>query len=68
MTIYAVRHNTIYRYYRPVKLGRHHLLFRPRVGAIDQDAADAHVIAHLAKGDFLGSHDRYQSGARPRWQ
>jgi hypothetical protein len=25
------------------------------VGAIDQDATHAHLVAHLAEGDFLGS-------------
>ncbi|NEI72863.1 transglutaminase family protein [Rhizobium lusitanum] len=30
MTIFSVRHKTTYRYVRPVKFGRHRLLFRPR--------------------------------------
>ncbi|TNB46078.1 transglutaminase family protein, partial [Martelella lutilitoris] len=30
MTIFSVRHLTVYRYRRPVGFGRHRLMFRPR--------------------------------------
>ena len=30
MTVFSVRHSTVYRYRRPLGFGRHALLFRPR--------------------------------------
>src|SRR6516164_8754147 len=30
MTVLNVRHTTVYRYYRPVRLGDHRLMLRPR--------------------------------------
>jgi hypothetical protein len=34
------------------------------VGAIDKDAAHAHIIAHLAEGDLLGPHAAIKATAQ----
>jgi hypothetical protein len=40
---------------RPVVGIHRHAVAATVVGAVDQDATHAHIVAHLAEGDFLGS-------------
>ena len=56
MTIYSVHHNTIYRYCRPVKLGRHQLLFRPR-DSFDQRLLDCRLTIRPEPAEIRWIHD-----------
>ncbi len=56
MTIYAVHHSTVYRYHRPVKLGRHHLLFRPR-DSFDQRLLDCQLTVRPEPAEIRWIHD-----------
>ena len=42
MTVFSVHHKTTYRYKRPIKLGLHQLLFRPR-DSFDQRLMDCRI-------------------------
>jgi transglutaminase-like putative cysteine protease len=56
MTIYAVHHHTTYRYKRPVRLGRHQLLFRPR-DSFDQRLLDCRITVRPEPADIRWIHD-----------
>jgi transglutaminase-like putative cysteine protease len=43
MTIFSVRHSTVYRYLRPVAFGEHRLMFRPR-DSFDQRLLEATLV------------------------
>jgi transglutaminase-like putative cysteine protease len=56
MTIYSVHHSTVYRYARPVKLGRHQLLFRPR-DSFDQRLLDCRLTIRPEPAEIRWIHD-----------
>jgi transglutaminase-like putative cysteine protease len=56
MTIYSVHHSTVYRYERPVKLGRHQLLFRPR-DSFDQRLLDCRLAIRPEPAEIRWIHD-----------
>jgi transglutaminase-like putative cysteine protease len=56
MTIYSVHHSTVYRYERPVKLGRHQLLFRPR-DSFDQRLLDCRLTIRPEPAEVRWIHD-----------
>jgi transglutaminase-like putative cysteine protease len=56
MTIYAIRHSTAYTYRRPVRLGRHDLLFRPR-DSYDQRLIEARLDVEPRPSLLRWSHD-----------
>jgi transglutaminase-like putative cysteine protease len=56
MTIYSVHHSTVYRYQRPVKLGRHQLLFRPR-DSFDQRLLDCRLTIRPEPAEIRWIHD-----------
>ena len=56
MTIFSVRHITIYRYLRPVKFGEHRLMFRPR-DSYDQRLLAATLMVDPEPGDVRWIHD-----------
>jgi Bacterial transglutaminase-like N-terminal region len=60
MTILNMRHTTVYRYRRPVRLGDHRLMLRPRDAnlirvAVTRDISQAVPIS----GSFVGGSDDY---------
>lgn len=56
MTIYTVHHNTVYRYRRPVKLGQHQMLFRPR-DSFDQRLIDCRLLVKPEPVEIRWIHD-----------
>lgn len=56
MTIYSVHHRTIYRYSRPVKLGQHQMLFRPR-DSFDQRLLDCTLVVRPEPQEIRWIHD-----------
>jgi transglutaminase-like putative cysteine protease len=58
MTVFVVRHLTRYRYKKPVRLGQHRLLFRPR-DSFDQHLLDSHLIVSPKPSRFRWVHDAF---------
>lgn len=58
MTLYNVRHVTYYRYHRPVGLGEHRLMFRPR-DSYDQRLHKAALTVDPAPADVRWLHDAF---------
>lgn len=56
MTLFSVRHVTIYRYARPVAFGEHRLLFRPR-DSYDQRLLDATLLVDPEPSEIRWIHD-----------
>jgi transglutaminase-like putative cysteine protease len=56
MTIFSVRHITVYRYRRPVEFGQHRLMFRPR-DSFDQRLLDATLIVNPDASHVRWIHD-----------
>jgi transglutaminase-like putative cysteine protease len=56
MTLYSVHHSTIYRYRKPVKLGQHQMLFRPR-DSFDQRLLDCRLIVRPEPAEIRWIHD-----------
>lgn len=56
MTLYTVRHSTTYRYARPVGLGEHRLLYRPR-DSYDQRLVSERLHVHPEPKDLFSVHD-----------
>jgi hypothetical protein len=56
MTIFSVRHITVYRYLRPVKFSEHRLMFRPR-DSYDQRLLDATLMVDPEPGYVRWIHD-----------
>ncbi|ATU94991.1 transglutaminase family protein [Phyllobacterium zundukense] len=56
MTIFSVRHITVYRYLRPVNFGEHRLMFRPR-DSYDQRLLCASLMVDPQPGDVRWIHD-----------
>jgi transglutaminase-like putative cysteine protease len=58
MTIFHVRHITRYRYRKPVRLGRHELMFRPR-DSYDQRLLDCNVKISPEPASVRWIHDAF---------
>jgi transglutaminase-like putative cysteine protease len=58
MTVFIVRHLTRYRYRRPVRLGEHRLLFRPR-DSFDQRLLESHLIVSPQPSRLRWIHDAF---------
>jgi transglutaminase-like putative cysteine protease len=58
MTIYTVHHSTAYRYHRPVKLGQHQMLFRPR-DSFDQRLLNCRLEVRPEPAEIRWIHDVY---------
>jgi transglutaminase-like putative cysteine protease len=56
MTVYSVHHKTTYRYKRPIRLGPHQLLFRPR-DSFDQHLLDSHLDVTPEPSEVRWIHD-----------
>jgi transglutaminase-like putative cysteine protease len=56
MTVYSVHHKTTYRYKRPIRLGPHRLLFRPR-DSFDQHLLDSHLDVTPEPSEVRWIHD-----------
>ncbi|MCC6734810.1 MAG: transglutaminase family protein [Bauldia sp.] len=56
MPIYTIRHETIYRYRRPVAFGEHRMMLRPRSDS-DQRVLDFRLDVTPAPVDFREAHD-----------
>ncbi|WP_426612494.1 transglutaminase family protein [Bradyrhizobium sp. McL0616] len=56
MTFYTVHHSTVYRYRRPVKLGQHQMLFRPR-DSFDQRLLDCRLVVRPQPAEVRWIHD-----------
>lgn len=56
MPTFAVRHLTVYRYSRPVALGEHRMMFRPR-DSYDQRLIEARLVIHPMPSDLRWLHD-----------
>jgi len=56
MPIYSVYHSTTYRYRRPVRLGRHQLLFRPR-DSFDQRLLNCDLVVLPEPAEIRWIHD-----------
>jgi transglutaminase-like putative cysteine protease len=56
MTVYSVHHKTTYRYKRPIRLGLHQLLFRPR-DSFDQHLLDSHLDVTPEPSEVRWIHD-----------
>jgi len=56
MTIYSVRHSTVYRYVRPVAFGEHRLMFRPR-DSFDQRLLEATLVVEPEPKQIRWIHD-----------
>ena len=56
MTTFSVRHLTIYKYRRPVRLGEHQLMFRPR-DSYDQRLLDSELIVLPEPASVRWIHD-----------
>jgi transglutaminase-like putative cysteine protease len=58
VTIFSVRHITDYRYKRPVKLGEHRLMFRPR-DSFDQTLLNVSLVVEPAYEQIRWIHDPF---------
>jgi transglutaminase-like putative cysteine protease len=58
MTAYSVHHKTTYRYKRPIRLGPHQLLFRPR-DSFDQHLLDSHLDVTPEPSEVRWIHDLF---------
>jgi transglutaminase-like putative cysteine protease len=56
MTIFSVRHSTVYRYLRPVAFGEHRLMFRPR-DSFDQRLLEAALVVDPTPRQIRWIHD-----------
>ena len=56
MTIFSVQHTTTYRYKNPVRLGLHHMMFRPR-DSFDQRLLEAHLDVSPKPAEVRWIHD-----------
>jgi transglutaminase-like putative cysteine protease len=56
MTVYSVHRETTYRYKRPIRLGPHQLLFRPR-DSFDQHLLDSHLDVTPEPSEVRWIHD-----------
>jgi len=56
MTLYTVHHSTVYRYRRPVRLGQHQMLFRPR-DSFDQRLLDCRLVVRPEPAEIRWIHD-----------
>jgi transglutaminase-like putative cysteine protease len=56
MTLFSVRHRTVYRYRRPVTFGEHRLMFRPR-DSYDQRLLDATLAVEPEPARIRWIHD-----------
>jgi transglutaminase-like putative cysteine protease len=56
MTVFSVHHKTTYRYKRPIKLGLHQLLFRPR-DSFDQRLMDCRIEVVPEPAEVRWIHD-----------
>ncbi|MFI0849277.1 transglutaminase N-terminal domain-containing protein [Mesorhizobium sp. IMUNJ 23232] len=56
MTVFSVRHSTVYRYRRPVGFGEHHLMFRPR-DSYDQRLLHASLVVEPKPESIHWIHD-----------
>jgi transglutaminase-like putative cysteine protease len=56
MTIFSVHHTTVYRYQKPVRLGLHELLFRPR-DSFDQRLLDCQLKVTPSPAEVRWIHD-----------
>lgn len=56
MTVFSVRHTTVYRYKKPVRLGLHELLVRPR-DSFDQRLLDCRLNITPAPAEIRWIHD-----------
>jgi transglutaminase-like putative cysteine protease len=56
MTVFSVRHTTVYRYKTPVRLGLHELLVRPR-DSFDQRLLDCRLNIRPAPAEIRWIHD-----------
>ncbi|CAN7406773.1 transglutaminase family protein [Phyllobacterium sp. LjRoot231] len=56
MTIFSVRHSTVYRYVRPVAFGEHRLMFRPR-DSFDQRLLEATLVVEPEPTRIRWIHD-----------
>ncbi len=56
MTVYTVHHKTTYRYKRPIRLGPHQLLFRPR-DSFDQRLLDSRLDVTPEPSEVRWIHD-----------
>jgi transglutaminase-like putative cysteine protease len=56
MTTYSVHHRTLYRYRKPVKLGQHQMLFRPR-DSFDQRLLDCRLTIRPEPAEIRWIHD-----------
>jgi len=56
MALYTVHHRTVYRYRRPVKLGQHQMLFRPR-DSFDQRLVDCSLRVYPKPAEIRWIHD-----------
>jgi transglutaminase-like putative cysteine protease len=56
MTIFSVRHSTVYRYVRPVAFGEHRLMFRPR-DSFDQRLLEATLVVEPEPRQIRWIHD-----------
>jgi len=56
MTVYSVHHKTTYRYKRPIRLGPHQLLFRPR-DSFDQRLLDSRLDVTPEPSEVRWIHD-----------
>ena len=58
MPTFAVRHLTVYRYSRPVTLGEHRMMFRPR-DSYDQRLIEARLAIEPVPSDLRWLHDAF---------
>jgi transglutaminase-like putative cysteine protease len=58
MTAFSVHHTTIYRYKKPVKLGPHRLMFRPR-DSFDQRLCECHLSVTPQPVETRWIHDAF---------
>ncbi|GEO84313.1 MULTISPECIES: transglutaminase family protein [Alphaproteobacteria] len=58
MTIFSVRHITDYQYKRPVKLGEHRLMFRPR-DSFDQTLLSVSLVVEPPQDEIRWIHDPF---------
>src|ERR1700742_3847856 len=56
MTFFSVQHTTTYRYKNPVRLGLHHMMFRPR-DSFDQRLLECHLKVFPTPAEVRWIHD-----------
>ena len=56
MTVFSVHHTTTYRYKKPVRPGRHQMLFRPR-DSFDQRLLDSRLTVTPGPAEVRWIHD-----------